>query len=62
MDPNVIGRGVHGYTRVLSDRSTDPVIRRLFVRRTDQRDTRNAIGIGMADFTTTRLVQSINQE
>lgn len=62
MDPNVVGRGVHGYTSMLSDRSTNPVIRRLFVRELTPETHGNAIGIGMADFTTTRLVQSIDQQ
>ena len=62
MDPNVVGRGVHGYTSMLCDRSTNPVIRRLFVRELTPGTHGNAIGIGMADFTTTRLVQSIDQQ
>jgi hypothetical protein len=60
MDPNVIGRGVHGYTSLLSDRSTTPVIRRLFVRDLTPETHGNGIGIGMADFTTDRLVKSID--
>ena len=61
MDPNVIGRGVHGYSSFLGDRSTSPVIRRLFVRDLTPETHGNAIGIGMADLTTSRLVQSIDQ-
>jgi hypothetical protein len=61
MDPNVIGRGVHGYTSMLSDRSTSPVIRRIFVRGLTPETHGNAIGIGSADFTTDRLVAGIDQ-
>jgi hypothetical protein len=61
MDPNVIGRGVHGYTSMLSDRSTSPVIRRIFVRELTPETHGNAIGIGSADFTTDRLAAGIDQ-
>jgi hypothetical protein len=62
MDPNVVGRGVHGYTSLLSDRKSQPVIRRLFVRELTRETHGNAIGIGNADFTTTRLVKSMDQQ
>ena len=61
MDPNVIGRGVHGYSSLLGDRSASPVIRRLLVRDLTPETHGNAIGIGMADLTTSRLVRSIDQ-
>ena len=60
MDPNVIGRGVHGYSSLLGDRSASPVIRRLLVRDLTPETHGNAIGIGMADLTTSRLVRSID--
>jgi hypothetical protein len=60
MDPNVTGRGVHGYSSRLSDRSANPVIRRIFVRDLTPESHGNAIGIGMADFTTARLIRSID--
>jgi len=60
MDPNVTGRSVHGYTSLLSDRSTTPVIRRLFVRDLTPETHGNAVGIGSADFTTDRLVAGID--
>lgn len=60
MDPNVTGRGVHGYSSRLSDRSASPIIRRIFVRDLTPESHGNAIGIGMADFTTARLVKSID--
>ena len=62
MDPNVIGRGVHGYSSFLGDRSTHPVVRRIFVRELTPETHGNAIGIGMADFTTSRLVRAMSQE
>jgi len=62
MDPNVVGRGVHGYTSLLSDRKSHPIIRRLFVRELTRETHGNAIGIGNADFTTTRLVKSMDQQ
>lgn len=61
MDPNVIGRSIHGYSTLLGDRSFDPVIRRIFVRGLTPETHGNAVGIGLADFTTTRLVRSMNQ-
>jgi len=62
MDPNVIGRGVHGYVSGQKVSEGEPVIRRLFVRRLTPESHGNAIGIGMADFTTTRLVREVNRE
>lgn len=61
MDPNVIGRSIHGYSTLLGDRSFSPVIRRIFVRDLTPETHGNAVGIGLADFTTTRLVRGMNQ-
>jgi hypothetical protein len=61
MDPNVMGRSIHGYSTLLGDRSGNPVIRRIFVRELTPETHGNAVGIGLADFTTTRLVHSMNQ-
>jgi len=61
MDPNVIGRSIHGYSTLLGDRSFNPVIRRIFVRDLTPETHGNAVGIGLADFTTTRLVRGMNQ-
>jgi hypothetical protein len=58
MDTNVIGRGVHGYSTALGDRNAPPRIGRIFVRDLTPETHGNAIGIGMADFTTTRLVRA----
>jgi hypothetical protein len=68
IDPNVIGRGVHGYSTSLAEESQSlsdripgsPRIHRIFVRDLTPETHGNAIGIGAADFTTTRLVRSIN--
>jgi hypothetical protein len=60
MDPNVIGRGVQGYSGSLmrEDRPA-PFIRRIFVRDLTPETHGNAIGIGLADVTTTRLVRAM---
>jgi hypothetical protein len=59
MDPNVINRGVHGYSTLpVRDGRSSPFIKRIFVRGLTPESHGNAIGIGMADATTTRLVQS----
>ena len=61
MDPNIIGREVHGYsTSFEAQRRLKPVIRRIFVRDVTPETLGNAIGIGMADFTTTRLVKGMD--
>lgn len=62
MDPNVTGRSIHGYSSMLArdDRSA-PFVRRIFVRDLTPETHGNAIGIGMADFTTTRLVRAMDE-
>ena len=61
MDPNIIGRGVQGYSSSLKQNHQDgPSIRHIFVRDLTPATHGNAIGIGMADITTTRLVQAID--
>jgi len=62
MDTNVIGRGVHGYSTALGDRNAPPRIGRIFVRDLTPETHGNAIGIGLADFTTTRLVQTMDRD
>jgi hypothetical protein len=62
MDPNVIGRSIHGYSSLLGESTSKPLVRRIFVRELTPETHGNAVGIGMADFTTTRLVRGINQE
>lgn len=62
MDPNIIGRGVHGYLSSLGNQHhLTPFIRRLFVRGLTPETHGNAIGIGLADLTTTRLVREMDK-
>jgi hypothetical protein len=61
LDPNIIGRGVDGYLSSLARQGRSaPFIRRIFVRELTPETHGNAIGIGMADITTARLVKSID--
>jgi hypothetical protein len=61
MDTNVIGRDIAGYTSSLHSESTvTPRVSRIFVRDLTPASNGNGIGIGMADFTTARLVKSLN--
>ena len=62
MDPNVTGRWVHGYsTSLADDNRQSPRIRRIFVRDLTPETHGNAIGIGFADLTTTRLVNAMDK-
>jgi hypothetical protein len=61
MDPNVIGRSVYGYSSsLLASKAAKPCIHRIFVRELTNETNGNAIGIGLADFTTTRAVRQCN--
>lgn len=63
LDPNVTGRWVHGYSSSLGpDNRPVPNVRRLFVREPTPETHGNVIGIGFADFTTTRLVQTMDKQ
>lgn len=63
MDPNVIGRSVYGYTSSLSPiGSFRPYIRRILVRDLTDESHGNAIGIGLADMTTSRLVKRMDHQ
>ena len=63
LDPNVTGRWVHGYSSALvNEDSARPFIRRIFVRDLTPETHGNAIGIGFADFTTTRLVRGMDKK
>jgi hypothetical protein len=57
MDTNVVGRkrAFRG-----QDLTGQPVMRRIYVRGLTERTHGNATGIGLADFTTTRLVKAMN--
>jgi hypothetical protein len=61
MDPNVTGRRVHGYSSFLGEKtSSGPTIGRIFVRDLTPETHGNGIGIGFADFTTSRLVRALD--
>ena len=61
MDTNVIGRGILGYSATLSsDDERSPRIFRIFVRDLSPHTNGNGIGIGLADFTTNRLVRELD--
>ena len=61
MDPNVIGRPIQGYSSaLLREGRPAPFIRRIFVRELTPETHGNAVGIGLADVTTTRLVRTID--
>ena len=61
MDPNVVGRSVNGYSSSLAAQpDMGPRISRIFVRGITPASDGNAVGIGMADFTTTATVRAIN--
>jgi len=61
LDPNVTNRWVQGYIGGLmrEDRPA-PFLRRIFVRDVTPESHGNAIGIGLADVTTTRLVRAMD--
>lgn len=63
MDPNVINRSIHGYdsSSARGDR-TAPFIRRIFVRGLTPESHGNAIGIGMADAITSKLMAEANMK
>ena len=61
MDPAVIGRMIHGYSLDEEAQHRQPHVRRLFVRDLTSESHGNAIGIGMADFTTARLVRAMDR-
>lgn len=63
MDPNVIGRSVHGYSSFLGQKWPEgPIIRRIFVREMTPETHGNANGVGLADATTARLVRGIDPQ
>jgi hypothetical protein len=61
MDTNVIGRDITGYLSSLHpDGPITPRVARIFVRDLTPASNGNGIGIGLADFTTARLVKALN--
>jgi len=62
LDPNVTGRWVQGYSSSLArEGRPGPFIRRIFVRDLTPETHGNAIGIGLADATTSRLVRAMDR-
>jgi hypothetical protein len=62
MDPNVTNRWVQGYVGgLIRENRPAPFIRRIFVRNVTPESHGNAIGIGLADVTTTRLVREMDR-
>jgi hypothetical protein len=63
MDPNIIHRSIDGYsTSLIRAGRPSPFIRRLFVRDLTEATHGNALGIGLADFTTARLARAIDPD
>ena len=62
MDTNVIGRGVHGFHLTPGQSQDKPFIWRIFVRGLTPETHGNAIGIGMAEATTSRLIAEVDAE
>lgn len=63
MDPNITGRWVHGYSSMLGESGDGgPRVLRLFVRDLTPETHGNGIGIGLADITTTRLVNALDKK
>jgi hypothetical protein len=61
MDPNVTNRWVQGYIGgLMRENRPAPFVRRIFVRDVTPESHGNAIGIGLADVTTTRLVRAMD--
>jgi Lactate racemase N-terminal domain len=62
IDTNVIGRSVHGYSASLHGKEgRKPRVHRIFVRELTPASNGNVTGIGLADFTTSRVVRQINR-
>lgn len=61
MDPNVTNRGVQGYSSgLVREGRAAPFVRRIFVRGVTPESHGNAVGIGLADVTTARLVREMD--
>lgn len=61
MDTNIIGRDITGYsTSLQNSNELRPHIARIFVRDLTEATKGNAIGIGLADFTTDRAVNALD--
>ena len=63
MDPAVIGRSIHGYSLAHDPDRPGPAprVRRLFVRGLTPETHGNAVGIGLADFTTEPVLRAMDR-
>jgi hypothetical protein len=62
MDPNIVNRSIHGYSSwPVRGEHTAPYIRRIYVRGLTDETNGNAIGIGLADATSDRLIQAMDR-
>jgi hypothetical protein len=62
MDPNIVNRSIHGYSSwPARGEHTAPFIRRIYVRGLTEETAGNAIGIGLADATSERLIQAMDR-
>ena len=63
MDTNVVGRSVYGYMSSLlpTEANNGTHVHRIFVRDLSKATDGNGVGIGMADFTTTRCVNQLSR-
>lgn len=64
MDPNVVNRDIMGYSASLMEHgeTKKPYIYRILVRDLSEATHGNGIGIGLADFTTARVVNGLDKE
>ena len=62
MDTNIIGRNVRGFTQGQPWCDGMPGIHRIFIRSLTSETEGNAIGMGLAEFSTTRFAETINTE
>jgi hypothetical protein len=60
MDTNVIGRGVRGHVEGVPWIEGMPAIYRIFVRGLTDETEGNAVGMGLADFTTPKMMNRVN--
>ncbi len=59
-DTNVIGRGVYGYIPGVPWMAGMPAIQRIFVRDLAEESDGNGVGMGLADFTTPRMLAKVD--
>lgn len=63
MDPNIVNRSIHGYSSwPARGEHTAPFIRRIYVRGLTEETAGNAIGIGLADATSERLIREMDRQ